>query len=155
MSLKLSYHSVQEENNMSVQKVSPAMRSLLRASYINLTTFRKSGVAVLTPVWFAEHAGTIYVETGENFGKIKRVRHTPRVTMAPCTVSGKVTGSEVAGKARVVTATDEVYVAKGAMHKKYGFLRTFSYFIMESLSLLSRKPSSDFAYLAIEPVEQA
>jgi len=73
-----------------------------REQCIALTTFRKTGQAVTTPVWFAERLGTIYVEPHADAGKLKRLRHTARVTLAPCTYSGKVTGAVIAGKARIL-----------------------------------------------------
>jgi uncharacterized protein len=43
--------------------------------FINLETFRKSGVGVRTPVWFAERDGQFFVYTLLNFGKVKRIRN--------------------------------------------------------------------------------
>src|SRR5215472_7574659 len=91
---------------------------------IALTTFRKSGQAVTTPVWFAIGPGTIYIETHADAGKLKRLRHTTRVTLAPCTYSGKVTGPVIAGKARILTASEESTVALAALVKKYGIMRS-------------------------------
>ena len=56
-----------------------------KEQYIALTTFRKTGQAVTTPVIFAQSPGTIYVGTRADAGKLKRLRHTARVTLAPCT----------------------------------------------------------------------
>ncbi len=50
--------------------------NLDKEKYVSLTTFRKTGEAVVTPVWFAESKGTIYAGTGVSAGKIKRIRHT-------------------------------------------------------------------------------
>jgi hypothetical protein len=58
---------------------------------------------VTTPMWFALGLGTIYVETHGDAGKLKRLRHTPRVTLASCACSGKVTRSESEGYARILT----------------------------------------------------
>src|SRR5437016_13648386 len=76
-----------------------------REQCIALTTFRKTGQAVTTPVWFAQSLETIYVETHGDAGKLKRLRHTARGTLAPCTYSGKVTGSVMAGDARILRAS--------------------------------------------------
>ena len=51
--------------------------------YINLETFRKSGAAVATPVWFAEDLGVFYVYSLANAGKVKRIRNNPRVRLMP------------------------------------------------------------------------
>ena len=45
-----------------------------REAYLNLATFRRSGAAVETPVWFAAHAGRLYVFTEADAGKVKRLR---------------------------------------------------------------------------------
>ena len=62
--------------------------------YLSLTSFRKSGVPVRTPVWFAEAEGKLYLFTNPKSGKAKRIRNNPRVLIAPCTMRGKVTGPE-------------------------------------------------------------
>ena len=59
--------------------------------YISLTTFRKTGQAVPTPVWFGEDDGKLYVMSRSDSGKSKRVRNNPQVRVAPCTMRGKVT----------------------------------------------------------------
>ena len=75
-------------------------------SYISLTTFRKNGQGVPTPVWFGERDGKMYVMTGPNSGKVKRIRNNPQVRIAPSTIRGKVTGPEFAAKARILPQTD-------------------------------------------------
>ncbi len=55
--------------------------------FMQLTTFRKSGDAVATVVWFAEDGGRLYITTASNSGKVKRLRHTPRARVAPRSVA--------------------------------------------------------------------
>src|SRR6266581_7572245 len=98
-----------------------------REQCIALTTFRKTGQAVTTPVWFAISLGTIYVETHATAGKLKRLRHTARVTLAPCTYSGKVKGSVSEGNARILTESEEIATAQEAMSYKYGLIRRLYY----------------------------
>ena len=45
--------------------------------YISLATFRKSGVAVYTPIWFAEENNKLYFMTNSKLGKCKRIRNNP------------------------------------------------------------------------------
>jgi PPOX class probable F420-dependent enzyme len=75
--------------------------------YLNLETYRKNGVGVRTPVWFAtapEEVGgpTIYVYSTADSGKAKRIRRTNMVKIAPCDARGKVTGSWVEAFAKIV-----------------------------------------------------
>jgi len=62
------------------------------AQYLSLATFRKTGVAVQTPIWFAKDGDTLYAFSTQDAGKVKRLRNSSRARIAPCTVTGKVTG---------------------------------------------------------------
>jgi uncharacterized protein len=99
--------------------ISPSIAALKKQQFISLTTFRKSGVAVPTPVWFALVDGKIYGTTQPQAGKLKRIRNNPRVTFAPCTVNGKLLGEAAEGKARVLSP-EEFGLADGALRRKYG-----------------------------------
>jgi len=86
--------------------------------YISLTTFRKSGVAVATPVWFGEEGDRLFVMTRSDMGKTKRIRNNPAVKVAPCTIRGRVTGAEFAATARILPA-EEPGSARAAINRKY------------------------------------
>jgi PPOX class probable F420-dependent enzyme len=85
-------------------------------------------------------------------GKLKRIRHTERVTLAACTLSGKVTGSEVEGRARILSDQQEIHAAKAAMSKKYRLTRSIYYFLLNTISTIRRKPRMNLVYIAIESV---
>jgi len=74
---------------------------LRTAKYIDLVTFRRSGVGVHTPVWFGYEDGRLYVMTLPDSGKLKRIRNNPAVRVAPATVRGRALGPEVDAVARV------------------------------------------------------
>src|SRR5947207_15396728 len=86
--------------------------------YILLTTFRKNGAGVPTPVWFGEWDEKLYVKTRNDSGKYKRIRNNPQVRVAPSTARGKITGPEFAGTARILPAT-EWKRAREAVSRKY------------------------------------
>src|SRR5712691_11564552 len=90
--------------------------------YILLTTFRRNGVAVPTPLWFAERNGNLCAMTRSDSGKYKRIRNNPRVTVAPCTMRGKVTGPEFTATARVLPS-GQWPEAKQAINRKYWLAR--------------------------------
>lgn len=79
---------------------------------INLTTFRKSGDAVPTPVWFVVLQGKLYVRTQADSGKVKRTRNNGRVELAPSTVRGKTVGPTTEGEARVLGHGEENLAGK-------------------------------------------
>ncbi len=125
---------------------------LRKEQCIALTTFRRTGQAVTTPVWFAISLGTIYVETHADAGKLKRLRHTARVTFAPCTYSGKVRGSVSDGNARILTESEESTAASAALAKKYGFMRSLFHFVRNARRMLQRKAKAGVVIIAIDPV---
>src|SRR5215470_11459462 len=86
--------------------------------YLDLATFRKSGIAVHTPIWFAEENGRLYFMTGSKLGKYKRIRNNPRVTVAPCTMLGKIIGPEFPASARIL-ASEESGRVRRLINAKY------------------------------------
>lgn len=90
--------------------------------YISLTTLRKTGVGVATPVWFGEDDGKLYVMTLSKMGKTKRIRNNPQVRVAPCTMRGRVTGAEIAATARILPAEDHAR-ARQTINRKYWLAR--------------------------------
>jgi PPOX class probable F420-dependent enzyme len=97
----------------------PALR---RQNYINVTTFRKSGVAVTTPLWFAEDNGRLYVMTRSDSGKYKRIRNNPEVKIAPATIRGRTTGAEFPARARILPP-EEWEPARKVLRAKYWLTR--------------------------------
>ena len=72
--------------------------------YVVLTTFRRNGDAVATPVWIVGLSdGTAGFTTEIDSGKVKRIRNNPSVTLQACGIRGKVHPG-----APVVHATAEV-----------------------------------------------
>jgi PPOX class probable F420-dependent enzyme len=92
-----------------------------RHRYMNLATFRKTGVEVKTPVWFAATGGKLYCFSARNVGKLKRLRNSPRARIAPCDVRGKVLGAWRDTSARIVDDAALIERVYGAFAKKYGW----------------------------------
>jgi uncharacterized protein len=90
--------------------------------YISLTTLRKNGTPVRTPVWFAEANGKLYFMTRNDSWKYKRIRNNPSVTVAPCNMSGKVTGPEFAARARILPK-EQWPEARKVVRSKYWMAR--------------------------------
>lgn len=68
-----------------------------------LTTFRRTGQPVTSPVSLAVNGGRAYFVSAADSGKAKRLAHTARIELAPCTAAGKPLGGTVAGRAREIT----------------------------------------------------
>jgi PPOX class probable F420-dependent enzyme len=93
-----------------------------KQKYMSLATFRKSGVPVHTPIWFAEENGRLYCMTSSKSGKYKRIRNNSKVTIAQCTVRGKIIGPEIHATARILPAQD-FQRARRLIHAKYWLAR--------------------------------
>jgi PPOX class probable F420-dependent enzyme len=119
--------------------------SLRGHKYCLLTTFRKSGEPVPTPVWFGLADGTVYLQTEAAVGKVKRIRNDPRVRLAPCTLRGKPLGPPAEGTARVLAPGDSE-PAERAIASNYGPIRK----LYEAMS--ARLLSVEQLYIAVEPV---
>ena len=91
--------------------------------YMLLTTFRRDGTPVATPVWitpYDERSVAFYTSSGS--GKAKRLAHTQRVTVQPSDARGRVNpGTEpVEATARVVSG-EELEAIRKRVIAKYGF----------------------------------
>ena len=106
---------------ISIMSSSP-LPELQRQKYVNLATFRKNGLAVNTPVWFASQGGKIFVMTRNDSGKYKRIRNNPAVRIAACNIRGKIAGPEFPGRARILPP-EEWPQARKAIQAKYWLTR--------------------------------
>jgi hypothetical protein len=95
--------------------------ALDRHRYMTLATFRRNGVEVRPPVWFAAVNGKIYLFTAGESGKVKRLRHSPRARVAPSDVRGRVRGVWWDAAARIVTEPCLIERAHTALRVKYGW----------------------------------
>lgn len=96
---------------------------LAQQQYINLETFRKSGVGVKTPVWFVQDGDTILVHTVANSGKVKRIRNNGQVNIAPCKVDGALLGDWLPATAHEVKDKETDRKADRLLDKKYGLMK--------------------------------
>jgi uncharacterized protein len=94
---------------------------LADARFVSLTTFRRSGEAVSTPVWVGRDGEKLVVLTPAGSGKVRRLRHDPRVEIRPCGRFGKVAdGVEpVAGTAEVRERPADVVRARETIRRAY------------------------------------
>ena len=89
-----------------MRTVSGTFAPLATSSTALLTTFRRSGEAVATPVSIRLEGERAYFVTAADSGKAKRLDRDPIVTLAPCTAGGQVLGATVRGHARRLEGAD-------------------------------------------------
>ena len=91
--------------------------------YCLLVTYKRSGQAVPTPVWFGLGDGRLYVRSDADAAKVKRIRNDPRARVGPCTARGKPLGPPAEGRARVLDERSEIAAAEAALEANYGLGR--------------------------------
>ena len=90
--------------------------------YINLSTRKRDGSYVNTPMWFAQEGDTnkYYVYSLRNVGKVKRIKNFPEVKVGICTYRGEPKGGWFYAKAALVDEPDSADVAYSCLRNKYG-----------------------------------
>jgi PPOX class probable F420-dependent enzyme len=120
-----------DESQAGAAPARAADHPLASAKYVALTTFRRTGVPVTTPVWFApslDEPRLFVVISLDDAGKVKRLAHTPRVELQACDMRGRVApGSPTwAGSATVVRDAEGIASVRRGVVAKYGFPARFS-----------------------------
>lgn len=128
-----------------------ALLALADEQYVLLTTTRRSGDRVPTPVWVARDGDGLVVTTGAEAGKVKRIRHTPRVTLQACDRVGRPLDGAPVIVAHATVHDDEASRAAldAALSEKYGV----QYAAIRAMGRLRgrRSPGSVVLRLVVEP----
>jgi PPOX class probable F420-dependent enzyme len=90
-------------------------------SYISFATRKKSGDFVATPVWFAPDGDSYYLFSAGDAGKVKRLRNFSEARIAPCTMTGTLTGTWMDTKAYLLNKPADKDTALKALRHKYGW----------------------------------
>jgi PPOX class probable F420-dependent enzyme len=129
--------------------VDAAFAALGEERFVSLTTFRKSGEPVSTPVWIARDGDALVVTTPATSGKVKRIRNGPRVEVRPCSRRGRVKeGAEpLPGVAELLTDDSSRDRLTGAIRRKYGF----EFRLVMGIERLTRSGKRARVIIAITP----
>ena len=106
----------------------PTFADLTKSQYVLLTTFTKDGRPKPTPVWAASDGDRLLVITQEKSWKVKRIRNTPRVTLAVCDLRGSPKSEAIEATATILDKSHngDVY---DALVEQYGLVaRVFNFF---------------------------
>jgi uncharacterized protein len=120
--------------------------------YLRLTTFRRDGTPVATPVWFVQEGDRLLVSTGGDSGKVKRIRNNASVTVAEASAAGRAKTLPIPARAEVLADADMAHVDE-LMARKYRLDRIFIlpvYNFVQRLRHRGRR-SGEEVVLAITP----
>jgi PPOX class probable F420-dependent enzyme len=112
-------------------------------NFVNIETFRRNGQGVRTPVWFVDGDGAIFIRTGANSGKVKRIRNNPEVHLAPCRADGTVIGQWIPANGIEITDSESYELVDRLLGEKYGIQKTF-------FAWMSRLRGDKYTVLKIE-----
>ena len=102
-----------------------------KEKYVNLSTQKKDGSFVNTPVWFAKDGdkNNFYIFSAGEAGKVKRIRNFSSVKVAICDVRGNLMGEWISARAELVDGEESKVIAYRQLHKKYGItIKIFDFF---------------------------
>ena len=92
--------------------------------YLSLTSFKRDGTGVATPVWFVAEGDRLFVLTGADSLKVRRILRNPAVAIAPCSATGRLRATAVPATAELLGRA-EIPRVEALMRRKYRFDRIF------------------------------
>ncbi|MEU9061411.1 PPOX class F420-dependent oxidoreductase [Streptomyces sp. NPDC048430] len=121
------------------------LQDFARSEYVSLTTYRKDGTPVATPVWAAADGGVLYVWTRSDSWKVKRLRNDSRVLVTVCDVRGRVAegAPSAEGTARLLDGDGTAAVRK-VLARKY----TWKFWLVDwpaTVARLGKRPHTGIA----------
>ena len=122
--------------------MNPDLKQFENQPYLNMETYRKTGEGVKTPVWFVLHQGTIYVRTGSDSWKVKRLRNDPRVSIVPSDGRGAPLGNWIMARGELVEDAAKANALNELFNRKYGLQKRF-------FDLMGRVRGYDLVTLAL------
>jgi PPOX class probable F420-dependent enzyme len=96
----------------------PAFDTFTKRRTALLTTYKRDGTAVATPVTIAVDGDRAYVRTWDTAWKAKRMRNNPAVRVAPSTVRGRVTGATIGARSRLLEGEEAERAARAIAHRQ-------------------------------------
>lgn len=124
--------------------------ALFPGRYLSITSFKRDGTGVATPVWFVSDGTRLFAFTDLHSAKIRRIRHNPKVLVASCWVNGKLRHEPVAARAEVLTDTSDLERIQKLLLARYKMTyRVVMLFYRLGRRLHGKQSVADGAALAI------
>jgi PPOX class probable F420-dependent enzyme len=125
--------------------------ALSAARFLSLTTYKRDGTPVATPVWVVSDDGhRLLVWTSAVSWKVKRLRRDSDVLVAPCDARGRLHGEQIEATARILPASDGALVQR-LLRQKYRLAKPALDAVTGAIRTLRRRPAQPAAYLEIVP----
>lgn len=122
-----------------------------RGRYLSITSYKRDGTGVATPVWFVSQNGKLLVETDAASGKVKRIRRSPAIKIAICTASGRFRGERVPAVAEILPSSEVRKTERLLRHKYRADLVIIAPLRLIQSALHLGRPRTGPVILAITP----
>ncbi|MER7175343.1 PPOX class F420-dependent oxidoreductase [Streptomyces mesophilus] len=126
---------------------SDALEALGRSRYISLTTYRKNGTPVSTPVWVVGDGTLLYVWTKTDTWKVKRLRNDKRVVVTECDVRGRVAEGAVSAEGTATLLEEsEMPKVRRLLSRKY----KWQYWMVDYPAMIARLGKRPHTGIAVQ-----
>jgi len=126
------------------------LEALFPGRYLSVTSFKRDGSGVATPVWFVSDGSRLFAFTDLRSAKIRRIHRNPHVLIASCRPGGKLRREPVAARAEVLTAPADLERVQKLLLARYKIsYRIVMFFYRLGRRLRGKQSVADGAALAI------
>lgn len=133
-----------------VQRPAADLEALFPGKYLSVTSFKRDGTGIATPVWFVSDGERLLAFTDLHSMKVRRMRRNPHVLVAPCRVNGKLRRDPLPARVEVLTATADLERVRTLLTERYKVsYRLVMLFYRLGRRLRGRSSVADGAALAI------
>ncbi len=128
------------------------MSHAIDGKYLSITSFRRDGTGVATPVWFVNDDGRLLVETDSASYKVRRIRRNGSVRIAPCTATGRLRAGPLKAHAELLPDSELPRVDR-LIRRKYRIDRVLVLPIYRAVEAVRRRgrPAGKTIVVAITP----
>ena len=102
-----------------VQRRAPELEALFPGRYLSVTSFKRDGTGVATPVWFVSDGERLFALTDLHSAKVRRMRRNPHVLVASCRANGKLRCEPISARVEVLTTTAELDHVQRLLSERY------------------------------------
>ena len=102
-----------------VERPTVDLEARFRGRYLSVTSFKRDGTGVATPVWFVSDGSRLLALTDLHSAKVRRVRRDPRVLVASCRADGNLRTEPIPARAEVLTATPDLERVQKLLLERY------------------------------------
>jgi uncharacterized protein len=102
-----------------VERPAADLEALFPGRYLSVTSFKRDGTGVATPVWFVSDGRRLFALTDLHSPKVRRMRRNARVLVAPCRVGGKLRRAAVPARVEVLTAIPQLERVQRLLRERY------------------------------------